>query len=249
MDNTLLVSLSQQMAAYQAMDSIANNLANVSTPAFKRETPTFQEYVAQVQPAEGESGTQSVSFVQETGVVRDLSEGPIDATGAKFDFAISGSGYFAVQTANGERYTRNGHFTLDPNGKLVTQEGDQVETQGGPLTVSPQDGDTQVAADGTVSATINGTQSQIGKLRVVDFASDAALQKEGDSLYSTTQAANPATNVKIVQGMLESSNVRPVVEISNMIEIMRAYQATATLSQSQQQMVTQALEQLGQSPS
>lgn len=55
MDNTLLVSLSQQMAAYQAMDSIANNLANVSTPAFKRETPTFQEYVAQVQPAEGES--------------------------------------------------------------------------------------------------------------------------------------------------------------------------------------------------
>ncbi|MGD0143801.1 MAG: flagellar basal-body rod protein FlgF [Rhizomicrobium sp.] len=246
MNQTMLVSLSQQLATYQAMDSIANNIANVSTPAYKRETPTFQEYVAKVQPAEGDKGSKSVSYVQETGAVRDLKEGPMETTGGKFDFAIHGNGYFAVQTANGERYTRNGHFTLDLNGKLSTEEGDQVETQGGPLSITPQDGDVNVAADGTVSATINGTQSQLGKLKVVSFANERALQKEGDSLYSTTQTANPATNVKVVQGMLEASNVQPVIEISNMIEIMRTYQATSNLSQTQHSQDMQSIDKLAQ---
>jgi flagellar basal-body rod protein FlgF len=242
----MLISLSHQMAAYQAMDSIANNMANVSTPGFKRESPTFQEYVAQVKPSEGEKGSQKVSYVMETGVSRDLTEGPMQTTGGKFDFAIHGNGYFAVQTANGERYTRNGHFTLDANGKLSTEQGNEVETQGGPLSITPQDGDVTVAGDGTVSATINGTQTQLGKLKVVDFAQDTALQKEGDSLYSTTQSANPATNVKVIQGMLESSNVQPVVEISNMIEIMRSYQATTNLSETQHSQEMASIDKLAQ---
>jgi flagellar basal-body rod protein FlgF len=228
------------------MDSIANNLANVSTPGFKRETPTFQEYVAQVEPSEGENGSQKVSYVQETGVVRDLAEGPMQTTGGKFDFAIHGNGYFAIQTANGDEYTRNGHFTLDLNGKLSTEDGKEVETQGGALSITPQDGDVTVSSDGTVSATINGTQSQIGKLKVVDFANDSALQKVGDSLYSTAQTPNAASNVKVVQGMLESSNVQPVIEISNMIEIMRSYQATTALSQTQQSQDMASLDKLAQ---
>lgn len=249
MNQTMLISLSHQMSTYQAMDSIANNIANVSTPGFKRETPTFQEYVARVKPSEGEKGSQKVSYVQETGVVRDMSEGPMQTTGGKFDFAIHGSGYFAIQTATGEQYTRNGHFTLDPNGKLSTEGGDEVETQGGALSITPQDGNVTVTADGTVSATINGTQNQIGKLKVVDFANDAALQKVGDSLYSTTQTANPSSKATVVQGMLESSNVQPVVEISNMIEIMRSYQATADLSQTQHTQEMASIDKLAQTAS
>jgi flagellar basal-body rod protein FlgF len=245
-NQTMLISLSHQMAAYQAMDSIANNLANVSTAGFKRESPTFQEYVARVKPSEGEKGSQKVSYVQETGVVRDMTEGPMQATGGKFDFAIHGSGYFAIQTATGEEYTRNGHFTLDQNGRLSTEGGDEVETQGGALSITPQDGDVTVTSDGTVSATINGTQNQIGKLKVVDFANDAALQKVGDSLYSTTQTANSNAKATVVQGMLESSNVQPVIEISNMIEIMRSYQATAELSQTQQSQDMASIDKLAQ---
>src|ERR1700754_564269 len=105
MDNALLISLSHQIASYRSMDVIANNLANVSTPAFQREEPTFQEYVMNVPPAEGQSGIQSLSFVQDAGIVRDLSEGRLENTGGQFDFAIHGKGYFAVQTPNGERYT------------------------------------------------------------------------------------------------------------------------------------------------
>src|ERR1700759_4848535 len=78
MDNSLLISLSHQIAAYRSMDVIANNLANVSTPAFQREEPTFSEYVANVRPAEGQNGAHTISFVQDAGIVRDLSEGHLN---------------------------------------------------------------------------------------------------------------------------------------------------------------------------
>ncbi len=244
MDNSLLVGLSQQLAAYQSMDVIANNIANVSTPAFKREEPTFQEYVARVAPAEGEKGIQSVSFVQDTGAVRDLRAGALQATGAPFDLAISGKGYFAVQTANGERYTRNGHFSLDTNGQIVTDAGDPVQGDGGALTITADDGDIHIGADGTLS----GKNGQIGKLRVVAFANEPALNKDGASLYSAVETPATATDFTLNQGMLESSNVQPVVEISHMIDVMRAYQATATLTQSQEDLKRQAIDKLGATP-
>jgi len=241
MDNTLLIGLSQQIAAYRSMDVIANNLANISTPAFKREVVKFEEFVQQVQPSEGPTGAQTVSFVKDTGVVRDLGEGRMETTGAPFDLAINGKGYFAVQTAAGERYSRNGHLALNADGELVTDTGDPILGDGGPMTITVDDGDIHIAADGTVS----GKQGQIGKLRVVDFANERSLQKEGASLYATDQSPTTASNAKIVQGMLESSNVEPVIEISHMIEVMRAYQATATLTQSQDDLKRQAIDKLG----
>src|ERR1700712_2299151 len=105
MDNSLLVSLSQQLAAYRAMDVIANNLANVSTPGFKREAAKFEEYVSQMRPAEGQKGSQSVSFVKDAGILRDSSQGTIEQTGATYDVALAGKGFFSVQTPAGMRYT------------------------------------------------------------------------------------------------------------------------------------------------
>jgi flagellar basal-body rod protein FlgF len=244
MDNALLVGLSQQLAAYRSMDVIANNLANLSTPAFKRESVKFEELVQQVRPSEGQSGPQSVSFVQDTGVVRDLSEGRLERTGAPYDLAINGKGYFVVQTDAGERYTRNGHLSLNGDGQLVTDSGDPIQGDGGPIVVTVDDGDVHIAADGTIS----GKQGQMGKLKVVDFANPRALKKQGDSLYSTAQSPTTVADTRIMQGTLETSNVEPVIEISRMIEIMRAYQATATLAQSQNDLKRQAIEKLGSTP-
>ena len=241
MDNTLLVSLSHQLAANRSMDVIANNLANVSTPAFKRENVKFEELVAQMRAAEGDTSPQSVSFVQDKGVVRDLSEGRLERTNNTFDLALNGRGFFVVQTPKGAQYTRNGHFTLDPSGQIVTEDGQTVQGDGGAITITPNDGDVHIAADGTVS----GKNGQIAKIQIVDFANERTMLKEGASLYSTTQAPNPATGTTISQGMLENSNVEPVVEISNMIEIMRAYQATASLTQQQETLLSQAIEKLG----
>ena len=244
MDNTLLVNLSQQLAASRSMEVIANNLANMSTPAFKRESMKFEELVAQVRPAEGETSPQAVSFVQDKGVMRDLNGGRIEKTGNPFDLALNGNGYFVVQTPNGNEYTRNGHFTLDASGQIVTEDGNPVLGQGGPVTVTPNDGDIHIAADGTVT----GKNGQLGQIQVVDFANDRALEKQGASLYTTTQAPTTPTNVTISQGMLESSNVEPVIEITHMIEVMRAYQASVSLNQSQETMLSSAIDKLGAPP-
>jgi flagellar basal-body rod protein FlgF len=249
MDNSLLVSLSQQLAAYRAMDVIANNLANVSTPGFKRESAKFEEYVTQLRPAEGQKGTQSLSFVKDAGVMRDSSEGNLQQTGAPYDVAIAGNGFFQVQTKAGMRYTRDGHFSLDGNGNLVTSDGHQVQGDGGAITIAPTDGDINIASDGTISSVVNGIGNQLGKLKVVDFANPSALTKQGANLYSTAQTATTSATVNLRQGALEGSNVQPVIEISHMIEVMRAYEATATLSKSQEDMMRQAVTQLGQMPS
>lgn len=241
MDTTLLIGLSHQLASYRSMDVIANNIANASTPAFKRESVKFEEVLSQVQPAEGETGLQTVSFVQDKGVVRDINAGRIETTRAPFDFAVNGTGYFVVNTPQGERYTRNGHFTLDGSGKLVTDDGYPVLGEGGDITITADDGDVHVAQDGTLS----GNQGQLGKLRLVKFDNERALKKEGSSLYATDQSAQSATEATINQGMLESSNVEPVVEISHMLEVMRAYQATANLTQSQEDLMRQAIDKLG----
>jgi flagellar basal-body rod protein FlgF len=240
MDTTQLVSLSQQLAAYQSMDAIANNLANISTPGFKRETPQFQEYVDQLQPSEGQTGAQAVSFVQQTGSLRDLTEGHIEMTNAPFDLAINGQGYFTIQTANGLRYTRNGHFTLDASGRIVTDAGDPVQGSGGDISISSTDGDIHIASDGQVS----GKNGQIGQINLVDFPDDRALVKQGESLYATSQQSQPASDATLKQGAIESSNVQPVIEISSMIEVMRSYQATMNLSQSQSDLTRQAIDKL-----
>ncbi|MGC9953784.1 MAG: flagellar basal-body rod protein FlgF [Rhizomicrobium sp.] len=244
MDNALLVNLSYQLAAYRSMDVIANNLANLSTPAFKREAVKFEEFVQQAQPSEDQSGPQTISFVKDTGVVRDLNEGRLDKTGAPFDLAIDSKGYFVVQTAAGDRYTRNGHLTLNGDGQLVTDSGDPIMGDGGAITITADDGDVHIATDGTVS----GKQGQIGKLRLVNFDNERALQKEGASLYSTAQSPTAVDKPNILQGTLETSNIEPVIEISHMIDVMRAYQATTNLSQSEDDLKRQAIDKLGSTP-
>jgi flagellar basal-body rod protein FlgF len=241
MDNTLLVGLSQQLASMRSMDVIANNLANADTPAFKRESATFQECIEQMKPAEGESGPQPVSFVKDAGLARDTSQGHATTTNAPFDFAINGKGYFAVQTPSGDtRYTRNGHFTLDGEGRLATEDGDLLQGDGGEVTITAEDGDIHVAEDGTIT----GAKGQLGKLKLVQFADDTAMQKEGASLYSTTQQPSDVEKPSIHQGAIEASNVQPVIEISHMIEVMRAYQATANLTQSQEDLMRNAIDKL-----
>lgn len=244
MDNSLLVSLSHQLAAYRAIDVIANNIANASTSGYKRESTKFEEYVARMQPAEGQKGVQQVSFVRDAGITRDTAQGALNQTNAPFDLALVGKGFFAVQTPQGLRYTRDGHFSLDANGQIVNSAGYTLQGDGGAITITPDDGDIHIAPDGTVS----GRTGQLAKVRVADFADENAMVKEGASLYATDQMAVTPPVINMRQGALESSNVQPVVEISHMIEVMRAYEATATLTKSQQDMQADAVEKLGTMP-
>jgi flagellar basal-body rod protein FlgF len=244
MDNTLLVSLSQQLAAYRSMDVIANNIANTSTAGYKRESMQFAEYIQQTQPSEGETGPQQISFVQDKGTVLDLTQGAVTHTGSPFDLAINGKGYFTVKTANGNRYTRDGHFTLDGEGRVVTEQGDALQGDGGDITVTSDDGDIHIAQDGTIT----GARGQLGQIKLADFANDGALRKEGASLYSTTQDPTSVETPSITQGSLEESNVQPVIEMSHMMDLLRNYQTTASLMESQEDLMKNAIDKLAAAP-
>jgi flagellar basal-body rod protein FlgF len=123
-----------------------------------------------------------------------------------------------------------------------------VQGDGGNITITPSDGEISVGPDGTISSILNGASNQIGKLQVTNFANERAMTKQGANLYSTTQAPTVSTDATIAQRMLEGSNVKPVIEISHMVEVMRAYQMTATMANSQDQLMRQAIDKLGSTP-
>jgi len=241
MDNSLLVSLSQQLAAYRSMDVIANNLANVSTPGFKRESARFEELVAMVRPADGQRGMQPVSFVKDAGISRDLGQGAITRTDAPLDVAINGNGFFVVTTPAGERYTRDGHFSLDQEGRLVTSDGHAVMGDGGAITVNPADGEIHIARDGTISS----DQGQRGRLAIVSFENPQDMRNVGNTMLDTDQAEIAPENIRLMQGALEGSNVQPIVEMTNMIEVSRSYASAQKLIDQADQMRRQAIQELG----
>ena len=252
-ENTFLVGLSQLIASRRSMDVIANNLANLSTPAFKKETVAFEQYLVNVPATEAEGGgTIPVAFVLDRGVVRDLSSGRLEQTNGVLDFALSGPGYFVVETPEGERYTRNGHFQLDNQGRVVTDDGYIVQSDGGAIAIQQQDSDIQVGPDGTISIRnqVGASVQLLGKMRIVTFADERTLKKSGMSLFDAAgQPAIPATSdVRVHQGVIEKSNVEPVIEITRMIDVLRAYQAMSEMTKASEEVEQRAIEQLGTVP-
>ncbi len=242
MSNATMIGLSQQMALQKTMDIIANNLANTNTTGFKSESMLFQEYVADI---ENESGTQmTMSYVVDNGVSRDFAEGNILITNNTFDVAIKGDGFFTVQTENGDRYTRNGHFTIDGQGQLTTTQGDVVLGEGGaPITLGQDEGVIAVLEDGTISSDL-GTR---GRLALVKFDDETLLVKEGSSLLNTAQVPNPVDDPHLVQGAIEQSNVAPIIEMTKMIDVLRAYQSAGRLIETGEGLTVRAIRELGTS--
>jgi len=241
MQNATYVALSSQMALQRHMDVVSNNLANLATPAFKGEAMVFSQYL--VKPA----GTSALAFVQDIGTVRDLRQGPLTRTGNSLDLALEGKGYFAVQTPLGTRYSRNGHFQLDAQGQIVTGDGLAVLGDSGqPLVVPPTTRTITVAPDGTISLSSDGTtaQSLIGKLQIVDFPAPQAVTPAANGLWVTDQTPQPAA-AKVQQGMIEESNVQPVVELTRMLSVARASQSVKSFLDEESQRQRNAIDKLG----
>jgi flagellar basal-body rod protein FlgF len=220
MQNATYIALSSQVALQRQMDVVANNLANLSTPAFKGEEMLFSQYI--VQPR----GTPPLAFVQDVGTARDMRRGPLSKTSNPLDVALDGNGYLAVQTPLGTRYTRNGHFQLDGQGQIVTSQGYPVLSDGGgPIGLPANVKDVAIGPDGTISVSQDGTSSSspIGKLQIVNFEQPQALIPAANGLYLTDQAPQPAgPSTTVQQGMIEDSNVQPVIELTRLMAISRA---------------------------
>lgn len=251
MDNALLVGLSRQVALRRELDVIANNIANLNTTGFKGESVMFEQYLDPTARHEYfPSNDRNIAFVIDRATLQDFSQGPLQRTNAPLDIAIDGPGFFAIQTPNGERYTRAGNFHLNPQGQLVTNNGQQVLGTGGPIVLEPTDTNIAIAADGTVSATdVAGQTGERGKLRLVNFTNPTQLSAQGDGLWMAPQAMAPqpaAVSTRAVQGALEKSNVHAVREMNRMLEVTRAYTNISNMQQRTDELRRKAIDRLAE---
>ncbi|MCR6631176.1 MAG: flagellar basal-body rod protein FlgF [Magnetospirillum sp.] len=240
MENTGYIALSRQNALWRQMDVIANNMANANTPAYKGEQMMFREFLVDTRSSTRTTGTK-LSFVQDMGVLRDTREGALTKTDNPLDIGIHGDGYFQIETQAGMRYSRNGHFRLDEGGMLVNSQGFAVmDNQDNPIIFAPNETRIEISGDGTVS-TENGV---VAKLKVVRFANEQTLRKAGDSLYDATDEPETIERPQVVQGMMEESNVQPVLEITKMTELLRQYQAAQNMIEREHDRTMKAIETL-----
>lgn len=242
MENAAYVGLSRQMTLRRELDIVANNIANADTTGFKVEQLLVGTEVGE--RARNMFVRPGVSFVLDNGVGRDFGQGALKQTGRTLDFAIEGEGaFFEVRDGRGQAYTRDGAFTLDPTGRLVTESGAAVLGDGGEIVLDPELGEPSVGADGTI--TQDGELT--GRISVVRFATLAVLEKGGDGLYRNASNVQPidANDARIRQGMLEGSNVNPILEITNLIEISRAYESVTRMIENQNDLSRRSVERLG----
>lgn len=233
MENPVYIGLSRQVALRAQMDLIANNVANMSTPGYRAQNMVFTEFLEKPQGKHDSLKRQDpISMVLDYGHYQVNEPGPMQFTGNPTDVALNGPGYMGVQIPGSDQtlYTRAGNFQVNINGELVTGRGHLVLGEGGgPITIPEDAKEIKIGENGSV-ATEDG---EVGRLMVVEFDNLQALETRGDGLYQTEQQGNPAANTRVIQGMLEGFNVKPVLEMTRMIDVLRSYQQTQKLLQSE----------------
>lgn len=217
MDSGFYAACAGMRAQSQALEVSAHNLANLNTTGFRGEQTTFQSLLAVSRPFVANALSLATNnFGVLEGAHLDLTAGNLQMTGNLLDVGIEGDGFFAVQTAGGTRYTRNGRFQLSRSGQLVTQAGDPVLGANGAITVPA--GVLSIASDGTIS--VNGAVA--GSIQLTEFAPGTRLAPEGDTLLNAPAgSAKPARQSAVKQGALESSNVNSIAAVVTLIGVQR----------------------------
>ncbi|WP_373976055.1 flagellar basal-body rod protein FlgF [Chitinibacter sp. SCUT-21] len=221
MDRLIYVAMSGAKNSETRQATIANNLANVTTPGFRAELAN-----ARAVAALGGPGIGTRAFVVQQSASADFSPGIFQQTGRDLDVAVRGNGWLAVQTPSGEAYTRNGSFAIDAAGLLKTHSGEIVQGESGPLTI-PENNRATIAPDGTVTAIdiANPTQTvEVGRLKLVNPADDQ-LEKGLDGLFRlrSGEVAQADAAVRLASGGIEGSNVNSVEQLVNMISTQRHF--------------------------
>ncbi len=247
MDNTLMIGLSRQMALRQAMDVVANNIANANTAGFKVESLLLENNpTSTAQQADGPSDLQ---FVDVWGMGRDFSQGSMEVTGRNLDVAVEGEGFFAVSVNGAEQFTRDGRFHRDDTGQLTAFDGAPVldADSRAPIMLDPSARATTITEDGAVMQ--DGIA--VGRIGVFEVTNLAGLSKQGNGRYVLTDNPDgrndpqPLLAPVVRQGFVEASNVQPVVEMTDMMTIMRSYQSVSKFIEQTEDINRRAIERLG----
>ncbi len=240
MDNALYVALSGQTALRRKLDILANNMANINTPGFKREQSRFDEAFEKL-----ETDGNGVAFVHDKATVIDGEQGALTLTGGDLDVGLNGSGAMSVLAANGQKlYTRDGRMSRNADGGLImTATGLPIlDDSGAPIILPREITKVTIAGDGSVS----GQDGQrIAKLGV--FKSDFLnAERVADGLYrpNSGKDAEPDTETKVIQGFTENSNVNAVRELTDLISVQRAYEATKAMADREDERIKRAISAL-----
>ena len=229
MSNSIYATVARQDGLLKELQVVANNIANANTTGYKTDSAVFAEYLM----ATGEN-SPSLSIGGLAGHSFDLTQGTVKFTGGQFDLAIQGEGFFAVETEAGQRLTRAGAFHLSSEGQLIAPDGAQVLSDGStPIQIPIEAENVQIAGDGTISAS-TGLIARVGI-----FNPDGQLQRDTDTRFIAEGGVQPSEQASVLQGALEASNASPVLEVSRMIEVQRAYEAGQTLMEQEHQRITQ----------
>lgn len=253
MGSNVYVAASGAEARLRQLELVANNLANAESVGYKADRPIFHAAVeAAIQNAEGDAAPGAAGGVYvrigETGF--DYSSGPLKRTGSPLDVAIDGEGFFAVDTPEGERYTRAGSFQLDTGGVLVTAGGQPVLGDGGPIEITSTTA--RITANGDVVDDREPTPGELpavlGTLRVVEFEELDRLTKAGDGLFRAPADVEPVDSEfpALLPGSLEGSNVKPVVELATLMILQRAFEASMEAMQRDDQATQRLIQEISQ---
>lgn len=216
------------IAQEHRLNLISNNMANVNTPGFKKEVPVFRGFMVQASKT-------------------DHSQAGFRETENLLDMALSGPGFFQVQTPDGIRYTRNGSFTKNAEGEIVTSQGFPLVGAG---VVPENTGNIVIDEDGRITAVSaeDGLEQVIGQIEIVEFEDPNVLAKEGNDMYTIVTEGvvpNPAEETTVSQGYLEMANVDPVMESVNMIDTLRTYEVFQKIIISVQEMDQKCISEVG----
>ncbi len=243
------------------MSVISNNLANASTAGFKKSRPEFQDLLYETVNQPGAASSQNTELpsglmlgvgVRTVATGKIFTQGAVTQTDNSLDMAIEGRGFFRVLMPDGATaYTRDGSFSMNSQGQLVTSSGYQLDPA---ITIPAESLSVTIGKDGTVSALVAGssTPTQVGSVQLADFINPQGLQAVGENLYKETvssgspQSGTPGLNGvgTLLQGNIEGSNVNVVEELVNMIETQRSYEMNSKAIKTVDEMLQFATQQL-----
>ncbi|MDX8530378.1 flagellar basal-body rod protein FlgF [Mesorhizobium sp. VK25A] len=238
MQDSLYVALSSQIALERRLDTIADNVANASTVGFRATGVKFEDVVSG-------TGPKSVSFASSGKTYLSGAHGALTETGNPFDFAVQGDAWFAIDTPAGTVMTRDGRFSMNENGELMSIEGYPVLDGGGaPIQLDPRNGPPKAGADGS----LRQNDQLVGALGLYNFDPGENFVRYGNSGIVPARTPEPVTDrsdVGVAQGFLEESNVNPVLEMTRLIQVQRAFENTAALMRQTDSSTDDAIKTLG----
>jgi flagellar basal-body rod protein FlgG len=238
------------------VEVISNNIANMTTTGYKRRRAEFQDLIYQNLRRVGSNSSDSGSIVpagaqvglgvKTAAIYRINEQGNLQQTNNSLDLAVRGNGYFQVTLPSGDTaYTRDGTFSLSPNGDIVTADGYLVQPG---ITIPSNATSVSINNAGQVQVTIDGqtAPTTLGQVQLAVFPNDAGLDAQGDNLFLQTAASgNPVTGApgspgfgSVLQGFVESSNTNVVTEITNLITAQRAYEMNSRVITTSDQMLS-----------